>query len=81
MGIALIESGGYTAGIGGWRGAPGNPLPRRLRHAGKPGGLLGNYDLRGLLCLLSHADEISVTMAADVAQGYGAFLRLKTYAV
>jgi hypothetical protein len=25
--------------------------------------------------------EISVTMAADVAQGYGAFLRLKTYAV
>lgn len=26
-------------------------------------------------------NEISVTMAADVAQGYGAFLRLKTYAV
>jgi hypothetical protein len=34
-GTALIEGGWYTGGIGGWR----KPLPRRLRHAGKPRGV------------------------------------------
>jgi hypothetical protein len=36
---------------------------------------------RGAVAARIDRNEISVTMAADVAQGYGAFLRLKTYAV
>ena len=36
---------------------------------------------RGAVAARIDRNEISVTIAADVAQGYGAFLRLKTYAV
>jgi hypothetical protein len=36
---------------------------------------------RGAVAARIDRNEISVTMAADVAQGYGAFLRLEIYAV